>query len=339
MKATTLLSFILLLTTLNLQAQDSGLDQFSSYYESILAKNHQYESSHWSLSGKVASMKVWEYTPNNERNNAAMMSYQFDEKAYLRFWMKGDSSKSRQYFEHRTFAFGADGKLQKITQYEASQRSYTHSKVFGADGYLHQIRHQSQEDSTLNFTSKIQYFDQHQAMKIEYNYDTDPGSWERRVTENYQFTFDQSGLLIQEDMQSRYAYRKTFKRENNTGRILKSHHLDACFPSNSCVNLIQKLSYDKAGNLIKMGSSDATVRNSLWTLGDNFEATYNEQNLIIEKQIALDRYLSSSGSGQNTIQKFRYAYIFDERGNWIKRIEYRADQANKIIERELSYFE
>ncbi|MFK7924162.1 MAG: hypothetical protein AB8H47_19545 [Bacteroidia bacterium] len=334
MKSTTLLFYVLGLTILNIHAQDSGFDQFSSYYESILAKSHQYESSQWSLSGSVASMKVWEYTAKNERKDVVMMSYQFDERGYLLFWMKGDSSQRERYFEHRTFSFGEDDKLPKTTQYDYHQNSYTLTKTFDEGGYLSKIIYHSDDDSTLNFTTEAQYSDEHSSMRIKYNYETEASSWERRVNENYQFSFDRSGFLIEEKMQGRYAYQKTFKREAKTGQILKSHHLDLCFPSNSCVNLIQEWKYDRAGNLIKLSSQDLTVRNSLWTLGDDFEATYNEQNLIIEKRIRIDRYLSSL---QSPTMKFKYEYIFDERGNWIKRTEYTNGQAGKVIERELTY--
>lgn len=339
MKASIFLLAFFSLFLISMQAQESGLDAFSSFHESVLAKNHQYKSSHWGLSANVAGMKVWHYSAAGKAEDYMMMSYQFNDAGYLYFWMKGDSSKARQHFAHRTFAFGADGKLQKITHYEPSQQAYTLSKTFDTMGYLQQISYQSKEDSTLNFTSQIEYFDEFQAMQIEYIYETEPGSWERRVTENYQFSFDKSGLLIREDMQSRYAYTKSFEREKDTGKILKSHHLDACFPSNSCVNLTQNFTYDEAGNLIKISSLDLTVRNSMWTLGENFEATYNEQNLIIKKQIAAGNYLFSSPSQRNAIQHLNYEYIFDERGNWIKRIESQDGQAINIIERELSYFD
>ncbi len=340
MKTTLLLSLLALFHTSSFYFPSSGLDHFESYHASILAKNNQAELSDWDLNAGVASMRVFTFAPGKEPEPYFNMLYEFDPKGRLVFWMQGDSSSAKYNYKYKTYAFGEAGQVQKVSYYEKSQNTYRMTKTFDQQGYLSEIRYQSETDSSLDFRTNIQYGAGHTKMKVAYNYDHAQTVYERRKTENYQFTFDNKGYLIKESKQGMYAYTTTYKRDAQTGLITYSHHLDACYPSNSCVNLTTRFKYDKAGNLVSTSADDRTVRNSLWTLGDHFEAKYNDQNLLIERTV-----FKTSGMGTRfpfnraeINEAHRFEYSFDEAGNWIEQREYLAEKLLKTIKRELTYY-
>lgn len=340
MKVTLLLSLFALCQFGSLNLPNSGLDQFESYHASILAQNHQYALSDWDLKAAVVSMKISTFSDGHEPEPYFNMLYQFDEQGRLRFWMQGDSIKTAYNFKYRKYAFGEAGQLQKVSQYEKHQNGFWMTQTFDKQGYLNEISFSSASDSSLDFRTHIQYSEGHTKMKVAYNYAHPQTFYERRQTENYQFTFDDNGHLIRESMQGMYAYTTTYKRDPQTGLIINSHHLDACFPSNSCINLTTHFKYDKAGNLVSTSADDRTVRNSLWTLGDHFEAKYNAQNLLIERKVFKTSGMFSQLSNHRgkAGKEYTYEYRFDEAGNWIEQREYLDDQLLKTIKRELTYY-
>lgn len=195
--------------------------------------------------------------------------------------------------------------------------------------------------------SELPRFDKKGNMTLRNDYSYT--NYDSTLVRRYESRFDRKGNLIES---IRYNGKdsithKYFNKYDSKGNLIES------FTYNSTDSLLRKTIsiYDENNNLMDVNSFIAPKKHSITKFKYNNNSKqsekhiYNSDNLLETK--TLYEYNNMGhwkevriyNSNDELIENNSFDYEYDEKGNWVKKIEFKNNIATRIIERQILYFE
>lgn len=299
------------------------------------------------LKGKVKSYKQIKYQSDSIIRLDETEHFLFGKNGEVLFYTKGDTGK-RLNSEAVSYTYDDRNRLRQKNRvlYFYGERSVKVT-FYGEDGLLRKLVYTSDKDSIFNYEATYEYetSDTVIDVKVFYHYPVTKSNYERHDSmETYRFEFDGNGNLVHQ-RDSLYGHSSvTLLTYDSLNRLISKVYKDGCYPSNSCIFMIEAFVYDAFGNLIQAGGEDFTVRNSYWAYSYFYTAKYDGRNFIIEETY-------SDATGRHSLMRdlqeenptpvpVKYStYEVDSKGNWI-RMETTSTEGGKNArtERQLTYY-
>jgi hypothetical protein len=223
-----------------------------------------------------------------------------------------DGSRKWQY----TSEYDLSGNLLEVTEYNDGQLTQHHIYRYNDNGKRIMERMYN-GDNVMLWSETFNYDDK--GNKIEVVDFNGNGSFRARYT----YTYDERGKPIEEHIYKSEAsdkYERVITRYDEEGNPIETKQYD----ERGTLNYIGRL--DKYGNHLSdvEYNADGSVKNKLG-------ASYRYDPEGNEKE-EYNRYVDGSSS------KVTSTYVYDQFGNWVRKVVMEEGDVNRIIERFITYY-
>lgn len=304
-------------------------NSFIDYYNTLkpkdsLLKTSQVKPLIRKLGGKVASIKSTNWNAKDESGIIKKGS-----SRYI-----GNHHKKITYFDREGFTtkkelYGIDNELSRLYSYVRNKEgALMEENIF----YIN-------EDAT---NSTFYFYDKENNL-IEELYYAGDGYRNRNI-----YIYNKQGEIIEtiNCYPCRYSVHEINEVENSvtineTSREKRSktksyydtneNEIESLYFVNGLIYSQTKMSYDSEGNLIELSSYESNGK--VMTL--DFKANYIfDQHQNLTKKI----HIYFNENGVRNYNEWDFTYKYDNKGNWIKRIEFKNKLPKTVILREFNYY-